>query len=394
VGNDGTNTTFSGTLVDGVLLGVPIGLTKIGSGTLTLSGTSNTYTGPTTINGGTLSLTGSITNSPATVNSGRTLAGTGTISGSVTIASGGILAAGIPSPTSIGTLTVGSLTLNSGSILNYKLSVPNKFGDTANDLIKVNGNLTLSGATLNITNVGGFSEGVYELFSYTGNLHSTNNGINFGTLPSGFSNQELLLETNHPGVVDLLVSKSGFTDRFWDGPLTAANGVSGGNGGSGTWNNTTTNWTNFNGTVNAPWQSGFVIFAGSGGIVTLGDDINFIGMQFAIDRIGVGLGGWNTLALGARGRGVKGMITFSTGVRELTCDRWEENLITAAGDYGAFESAETTSVCCCPGRRLGNRGQRTRTFNPSSRELGEKEHSNCRAYAVDDKVVWTEDQPG
>jgi fibronectin-binding autotransporter adhesin len=67
VGNDGTNTTFSGTLVDGVLLGVPIGLTKIGSGTLTLSGTSNTYTGPTTINGGTLSLTGSITNSPATV---------------------------------------------------------------------------------------------------------------------------------------------------------------------------------------------------------------------------------------------------------------------------------------------------------------------------------------
>ena len=105
--------------------------------------------------------------------------------------------------------------------------------------------------------------------------------------------------------------------------------------------------------------------------------IKYMAGQPHIDRnrivvIGVGLGGWNTLALGARGRSVKGMITFSTGVRELTCDRWEENLITAAGDHGAFESAETTSVCCCPGRRLGNRGQRIRTFNPSSRELGER----------------------
>jgi predicted dienelactone hydrolase len=125
--------------------------------------------------------------------------------------------------------------------------------------------------------------------------------------------------------------------------------------------------------------------------------IKYMAGQPHIDRnrivvIGVGLGGWNTLALGARGRGVKGIITFSTGVRELTCDRWEENLITAAGDYGAFESAETTSVCCCPGRRLGNRGQRIRSLTRALENLGKK-HSNCRAYAVDDKVVWTEDQP-
>jgi fibronectin-binding autotransporter adhesin len=100
-----------------------------------------------------------------------------------------------------------------------------------------------------------------------------------------------LPETNQPGVVDRLVSKSGFTDQFWDGPLTTPNGVSGGNGGSGTWNNTTTNWTNFNGTVNAAWQSGFAIFAGSGGIVTLGDDINFTGIQFAINGYFITAGG-------------------------------------------------------------------------------------------------------
>jgi len=62
--------------------------------------------------------------------------------------------------------------------------------------------------------------------------------------------------------------------------------------------------------------------------------------------VGVGLGGWNTLALGVRGcPGVKGLITFSAGIREPACATWEENLIAASGDYGARSRLLTLWFC-------------------------------------------------
>ena len=88
------------------------GVTQLGGGVTTLSGTSD-YTGPTTINAtGTLIVNGSIV-SATTANNGATLMGTGQL-GATTILGGGIYA---PGTYSIGTQTVdGNFTLSAAAI--------------------------------------------------------------------------------------------------------------------------------------------------------------------------------------------------------------------------------------------------------------------------------------
>ena len=215
----------------------------------------------------------------------RELGGTGSIGGAVTIADGGSLAPGA----SVGTLTVGSLLLNPGSLLDYELGLPDIVGGTTNDLIIVTGGLTLDG-TLYIADAGGFSRGVYRLINYGGTL--TDNGLVLGSLPTRFAASDMLISTVTPGEVNLIVSTGGFGLQFWDGANTVANGAV--EGGTGTWVNNATNWTAPDGSVNAPWQGGFAVFQGTAGTVTLGENIAFEGMQFlstgyVIDGGGFGL---------------------------------------------------------------------------------------------------------
>ena len=106
-GNDGTSTSYAGSI------GGSGGLTKIGSGTFTLSGTSS-YSGPTAVSGGSLDVEGSIANSLVAVANGGRLVGAGTV-GSLLVAGGGILAPGAITPFT--TLNVsGNATFASGAI--------------------------------------------------------------------------------------------------------------------------------------------------------------------------------------------------------------------------------------------------------------------------------------
>ena len=103
---------------------------------------------------------------------------------------------------------------------------------------------------------GGFGSGVYRLFNYSGSL--TNNGLTVNSVPTGFTLADFLVQTTQAGQVNLLVSASGFATQYWDGTNTVADGTI--HGGSGTWDNVTTNWTNADGTVNAFWNQGVAIF--------------------------------------------------------------------------------------------------------------------------------------
>jgi autotransporter-associated beta strand protein len=87
IGAKNIDTVFSGSISNGTGTAA---LTKIGAGTMTLTGAC-THTGATTVSAGRLRIDGSTTGSNITVQNGATLGGIGSITGNVTIQSGGAL---------------------------------------------------------------------------------------------------------------------------------------------------------------------------------------------------------------------------------------------------------------------------------------------------------------
>ncbi len=176
---------------------------------------------------------------------------------------------------------MGTLTLSGGSILDFELGQAGTVGGALNDLINVNGNLTLDG-TLNVSAPAGgtYGAGIYRLINYTGTL--TDNGLELGSMPAGSASS---IQTSVAQQVNL-INSAGLLLSYWDGPATPRNdGVV--DGGTGTWLATpgNENWATMDGTINAPYQdASFAVFSGSAGTVTVDNtlgDIRITGMQFS-----------------------------------------------------------------------------------------------------------------
>ncbi len=138
--------------------------------------------------------------------------GTGSIVGGVTIAAGATLAPGF----SVGTLTVGDITLN-GTFQYEATNTP------ASDLLAAGGNLTLGGtSTLSFPGGNTYAPADYTLATYSGTLAGT-----FGTVPALPAGFVLNYGTGANSAIKLLYSTP--TDT-WDGTV------------SGNWNSTAGNW--------------------------------------------------------------------------------------------------------------------------------------------------------
>ncbi len=124
--------------------GADMGLIKAGNGVMQLSGTNNTYKGPTTVNAGTLSVTGAVTASPVTVNGGTfSVASTGTVGGTVTVSSGTAVVSGALNGSTVN-VNGGSFTVASGGNVSNQLFVTGGTAVVATSGT-ISGPVTLSG---------------------------------------------------------------------------------------------------------------------------------------------------------------------------------------------------------------------------------------------------------
>ena len=152
IGNDNTSTTFSGAIEDEYDGGG--GITKIGTGALTLAG-ANSYSGPTVVSGGTLALSGSGTiadGSSLTISSGATFSIAATATGASInnlsgaghiVATGKLLTVDQSSP---GTLS-GAISGSGGSLMKAGSDVLYLTGSSS-----YTGVVTVEAGTLSVVN--------------------------------------------------------------------------------------------------------------------------------------------------------------------------------------------------------------------------------------------------
>jgi fibronectin-binding autotransporter adhesin len=185
--NGGTTLSLSN-----VLSGSGVFYLNGGSGTTVLFGNSPSFTGGVSLYTGQLTLNGFI-GSGITSQSGTTISGMGTANGLVDV-SGTLW----PGDGGVATFTngTGGLTLESPATLTVDMN------STSNDLIVVNGNLTVNGNNITIDLLGAPAAGTYTIMTYTGSLIGS-----FGTVSTASSSRySFTLNTNTPNKINLVVA--------------------------------------------------------------------------------------------------------------------------------------------------------------------------------------------
>ncbi len=170
---EGSTVTFSGLISQDVstnTLGVAVlnPVNKIGTGTVVFKG-NNTYGGVTTISNGTLwvnntSGSGTGTNR-VNVLAGAMLGGIGMITGAVDVASSAALA---PGTNSVGTLTVGSLTLSSNATFAVQLGGTD--AGNYDQCVVTKGTIDLTNAKLSVSFANGFLPAPSDTFTIIRNM--------------------------------------------------------------------------------------------------------------------------------------------------------------------------------------------------------------------------------
>ncbi|MXO65524.1 autotransporter domain-containing protein [Altericroceibacterium endophyticum] len=245
------------------------------AGVTRLTGDSSGFDGQTNILGGTLRVENVL--GGTIMIDGGTLGGSGRILGDVTVDTGSLAPGNSPGTLNFG----GDLTLGSGSSLDFELGSPSGTPGVDSDLIEVAGDLVLDG-TLNVSDAGGFGEGLYRLINYGGSL--TDNGLEIGSAPGAYTSDWMQVQTAINGEVNLLVSEVEY--YLWDGANYSADGTI--FGGNGIWTAQDTNWTIPTGDYNGVYAQGLLlIFAGDAGTVAVDNSDDAVkltnGVQFAVD---------------------------------------------------------------------------------------------------------------
>jgi len=262
IDTSGNDVVLNGSLSGG-------GADKVGSGTLVLNNAINAQPDAINILAGSLIVNGGV-QGDALVQLGAVLGGTGTVTGSV-LASGTISAG--TAPGLAGTLTLGALTLFAPSVSLFDLGAINVVG-ASNDLLQVNGGLTLDG-TLNVNPLSGWNIGTgsHRLFNYTGAL--SNNGLELGgILSTPPADVTYAVDTTVAGQVNLTVAYGGAFN--WDGAGAPVDGVI--EGGNGTWDGAGTNWTNSDGLFNLAYVDSNATVVNFGG-VDAGGTVDVVGTR-------------------------------------------------------------------------------------------------------------------
>ncbi len=298
LGNGNATSTFSGAITGST----SSGMSKVGSGTLTLAGV-NPFTSSLVVSAGRLHLnsTASLASSNVSVLNGATVSGTGSFGGSVSINNGAHLVV-----SSGGTLSAGSLNLAAGSTVDVALGAP-----SLTPLVSVSNNLTLQSTQFSFSSLASIDNGVYRLFNYGGSLN--NLGASISALPTDFLPGEITLQYVAGGV-NAIVNSLSLATQYWDGTGPLGDGVV--NGGSGLWDSASTNWTKASGIPVGTWNSVAAVFQGTAGQVTLEGTQSTGSLLFKTDGYSLSSGTAGVLNL-VNGSGGSATVGAEAGVSAL-----------------------------------------------------------------------------